>query len=155
MECSKNSLLYKYVGRFCFLLMEKKECFMSWCSEETRSDEETGFDTTPAPSVEWMPVHSLSSYLRFALPLVFFSSSISWVLLLLECSVSAVIPVVPPLPGGSDQGKRCLFLFSMHAGRLVSFVCCNLLWGFFRGGSQGLQATNLNMNGSIFIYFFV
>lgn len=69
MECSKNSLLYKYVGRFCFLLMEKKECFMSWCSEETRSDEETGFDTTPAPSIERMPVHSLSSYLRFTLPL--------------------------------------------------------------------------------------
>ena len=40
-----------------------------------------------------------------------FLSSISGVLLLLQCRVSTVIPAVQRLPGESDRGKQCLFLF--------------------------------------------
>ena len=49
------------------------------------------------------------------------ASSISVVLLLLQCRVSTVIPVVPPLPGERDRGKLCLLLFWLCNGRHTFF----------------------------------
>ena len=50
-----------------------------------------------------MPDASLWFYLR-----------ISHSLHLFDSSIKGVSPLVPALPGESDQGKRCLFLFWLH-----------------------------------------
>lgn len=56
----------------------------------------TGFDTTPqrSPLTEYPSIHSFS----FAV------------------LVSTVIVVIPPLPGDTDRGKPCLFLFWLPNG---------------------------------------
>ena len=84
--------------------LEKQVLKMRWRAE-THISKETYFVTTPACSIQWMPIHSLSFYVG----LCHSSSSHSLLpLFLLRCRVSTVIPVVPPLPGDSDQGEQYL-----------------------------------------------
>lgn len=62
-----------------------------------------------ALSIEWM-AFVLPKCVSLSLFPVFVSSN-SEFLLLLQCRVSTVIPAVQRLPGDSDRGKQCLFLF--------------------------------------------
>lgn len=63
-----------------------------------------------------MPVRSLVLLQFLALSL--FSSSVCRVFILLQCKV---IPIVPELPAGSDQGNQCLFLVWSHNSRSASY----------------------------------
>lgn len=93
---------------------------------ETHSSEVGGFDTTPALSIERMPVCSLSFQPRYpSLPRHLLRPLISGVLLLFQL-----------LPGEGDQGKQCLFLllcrdstitFSSKTNSIVKGRQCNQL----------------------------
>lgn len=84
--------------------LERKQVLKMRWWVETHISKETYFNTTPVCSIQWMPIHSLSFYLG-----LHHHSSSSHSLLplfLLQCRVSTVMPVVPPLPGDSDQGEQ-------------------------------------------------
>ena len=67
------------------------------------------------PPSSWCPSVHLSLF-------DFSASFIGELLFLLQCRVSAVIPVVLPLPGDSGLRKQCCFLFWLPNGRRTSFV---------------------------------
>ena len=83
---------------------------MFWWWAGTHINGGADFDTTPALSIDWAPSGSLLFYLLFLSLSLFtlFASSISGVLLHLQCGV---ISIAPPSCAGSDQVKWCLFLF--------------------------------------------
>lgn len=70
---------------------------------------------TWALSVKWMLVSSL--LFPSLSPVTVSASSLSGVPFPLRCRVSTVSPVVPPLPGESDRGKQCFFLFWLRDGK--------------------------------------